>query len=156
MNRRDRHSGSPSRSLAPKWAASEANHGSARHSSTTPNSGHTERSGNHGSVSVSMPAAAATTAPISRPGKGKVEVGAHTVAPKGRGAQAGRQALGQPALDAACRHRHDFGHQRIGEGRLDDITQCLDEAVGPLCSVKVQHAIILSGASMPHRCDRLD
>ena len=57
-----------------------------------------------------------------RAGKREVDVGAHTVVPSWRGTQVRRQALRQPALDAAGGHRDHLGHHGIvGGARQRDL-----------------------------------
>ena len=64
--------------------------------------------------------------------KREVDVGAHAVVPSGCGAQVRREALRQPALDAAGGHRDHLGRHGIAEGLGDEISQHSHERVGPL------------------------
>ena len=85
----------------------------------------------------------------------EAHVRADAVGAVGRRAQAGREALGDPALDTARRHGHDLGRERVG-GRLgEQVAQGLDEAVGAVGTVDVEHLAVgrvgRGGASSPER-----
>ena len=54
-------------------------------------------------------------------------------------AEARRQALGQPALHPARRDGDDLGGERVGRRLAQEHAQRIDEAVGPLGSMDVQH-----------------
>ena len=121
------------------WSASGASHGSSKCSSTTSISGHTARSGNHGSAFGSLPVARASALETSVPGNGKSML-AHTpsCAP-GVTPELGGEALAQPALDALRRHGDDLGCHRVLERLGDQPGQHRHQGVGAIGSVDVQH-----------------
>ncbi len=71
LRRRARRASSGASGDAPRWAASTRSQGSVSAVSTTSSSGQTIRSAIHGSVSGSIPDAAATASPTSLRGDGK-------------------------------------------------------------------------------------
>ena len=101
---------------------------SARQPSTTSSSGQTARSGSHGSVSASMPEAVATASPTSR--RGGVPPREHV--------PAGSTAAGRASAPSRARARDDLGAN--GSSRVrDQVAQGVDEPVGALGSVNVEH-----------------
>ena len=74
-----------------------------------------------------------------RPGKREADVGAHPVVRSGRDAESGRQALGEPALDALGRHRDDLGRHRVVERLGHQLGQHRHQGVGAIGAVDVQH-----------------
>ena len=101
------------------------------HASTTSSSGHTSRSGSHGSVSGSIPDAAATASPVSRRGNGK---STFAQMPRRDG-----EALRQPALHPARGDGDDLGRERVRRRVGEQLAQGGDQAVGAVGSVDVEH-----------------
>ena len=129
----------------PRCAANGASQGSSSDDSTTSSSGQTDRAGSHGSVSRSMPIAAATAPLTSRPGKGN-SMFAQTPSLVPAMRRAGREPLGQPALDTASRHGDDLGLHRVVQRRTDDVAELVDKPVGPFCAVDVEQSCESSSA----------
>ena len=72
----------------------------------------------------------------------EVDVRADAVAARGRRAEAGRQALRDPALDAARGHGDDFGCERVAGRPGEQVAQRLDEAVGAVGAMDVEHGAV--------------
>ena len=106
-------------------------------SSTTSSSGQTARSGSHGSVRVDAGRGRHRVAD-QPPRRREVDVRAHAVAAAGRGAEAGRHPLRQPALHPARGDGDDLARERVGQRIGQQRAQRLDQAVGAFGSVDVQ------------------
>ncbi len=124
-NRRARRSAS---SASPRWTARLRSHGSSRHSPTTSSSGHTARS-RRPRVRVGVDARRGRDGVADEPAREReLDVRAHAVGAAGRRAEAGRQALGEPALHPARRDGDDLGRERVGQRIGQEPAEGLDQS----------------------------
>ena len=72
------------------------------------------------------------------------DVRADAVTPSGRRSERGGQALGEPALHPARRHRDDLGRERIVERRSKQLAERVGKSICTFGSVDVEHALTLS------------
>ena len=86
-----------------------------RHSPTTSSSGQTARCGSHGSVSGSIAGRGRDGVADEPARERELDVRADAVGPAGRGAEARRHPLREPALHASGGHGDDVGRERVGE-----------------------------------------
>ena len=86
-----------------------------------------------------------------RPREREGDVGAHAVVPALACPQVRRQALGQPPLDAACRHRDHLGGHRVVQRVGHQTGQLRHQGVGPFGSVDTEHP-----RRVRRRCSRPD
>ncbi len=73
-----------------------------------------------------------------RVGRHEVDARADAVAATRTHAEAVRQPLGQPALDAAGGHDHDLAGERVGQRGDQQVREAVGERVGALGGVEVQ------------------
>jgi hypothetical protein len=69
----------------------------------------------------------------------ELDVRAHAVGAAGRGAEARRQPLREPALHAAGGHGDDVRRERVRQRVGEEPAERLDQAVRALSSVDVKH-----------------
>ena len=74
-------------------------------------------------------------------GGGEGDVRAHAVAPPRRRAEPVRQAVREPALHPARRHRDDLGGERVRRRLGDEVGQRVGQGVRALGPVQVQHGV---------------
>ena len=79
----------------------------------------------------------------------KQDVRADAVTASGRGSERGGQALGEPALHPAGRHRHDLGRERIIERRSQQLAERVGKSICTFGSVDVEHAYLIPLSSSP-------
>ena len=126
--------------LAPRWSASARSHGSSRRSSTTSSSGHTARSGSHGSASGIDPRGGRDRVADEPARERELDVRAHPVGAARawrRGARTCR-CVSQRSIPRVG-HGDDLGRERVGERVGEQLAERLDEPVGAFGSVDVEH-----------------
>ena len=105
-------------------------------------SGHTARSGLHGSAAGSMPVTDCERGADEAARKGEVQVGADAVSPAGaRRTQHVGKALREPPLDATRGDGDDLRLERIVQRRAEYGGEGVDQTIGPLGSVDDQHHV---------------
>ena len=86
----------------------------------------------------------------------EVDVRAHPVRPAGRGPEPRGEPLRQPALHPSCRDRDDVGREGVGQRIGQEAAECLNQSVGALSAVDVEHALTLTidqdRVRPPRRC----
>ena len=101
-----------------------------------------------------MPVTSATICCTSRPGNGKVEVGAHPVGAPFGGAEPSGELVGEPALDAAGVHGDDLLRERVGDGLGQEVAEGAAQHVGALGAVQHErHAISPIASTVRDRRD---
>ena len=76
--------------------------------------------------------------------EGELDVRAHAVGSAGRRAEAGGEALREPALHASRRDGDDVGREGVGQRIGQEAAECLDQSVGAFSSVDMQHGRVRS------------
>jgi len=105
----------------------------------TSSSGHTSRSGVHGS-GIGIDAAGRGNAAGDESPRGReVDVGADAVGATTGGAEDGGQLLREPALHPPRGDRNDLALERIAQRLSEDLAEGLNECVCAVGAVDVQH-----------------
>ena len=76
--------------------------------------------------------------------EGELDVRAHAVGAAGRRAEAGGEALREPALHPSRRDGDDVGREGVGQRIGQEAAECLDQSVGAFSSVDVKHGRVRS------------
>ena len=75
-------------------------------------------------------------------GKRELDVRADPVGRVRRRSEPGAEAVGEPAFDAAGRHRHHLGRERVAQRIGEEIAERADERIGSFAAVDAEHVLL--------------